>query len=51
MGLPVGRKEGEMKRNEEIKGQEGRKCDTCYGRKNVREGKKKGGKYLEWAEA
>jgi len=29
-------------KNEEIKGEEGRKCDTCYGRKNAREGKKKG---------
>jgi hypothetical protein len=38
-----------MKGNEEIKGQEGRKCDTCYGRKDAREGNKKGGKYLERA--
>jgi len=37
MGLPVGRKEGEIKRNEEIKGQEGRKCDTCYGRERRKE--------------
>ena len=43
MRLLLGSKEVGMKGNEEIKGQEGRKCDICNGRKNAREGKEKGG--------